>query len=78
MVLSGAASSWHSLPTSLHLNKNSWIALENRSFSLWPKASDHEVATDVGWLLYSTRQQDEKRITLMLSFYFGEHIGAKW
>jgi hypothetical protein len=27
--------------------------------SLWPKASDHELATDMGWLLYSTRQQEQ-------------------
>lgn len=34
-------------------------SLENNDFSLWPKASDNENTTDVGWLLYSTRAQDE-------------------
>jgi hypothetical protein len=53
-------------------------SLENQAFSLWPKASDHELATDVGWLLYSTRQQDETRIAEMLSQLSGETIGAKW
>jgi hypothetical protein len=34
--------------------------LENQEFSLWSKASDHELATDIGWLLYATRQQEEE------------------
>ncbi len=53
-------------------------SLENQSFSLWPKASDHELAADIGWLLYSTRQQDEERIAEMVSSLVGENIGAKW
>ena len=53
-------------------------SLENQAFSLWPKASDHELATDAGWLLYSTRQQDEARIAELLSSLTGEKIGAKW
>ncbi len=35
-------------------------SLENQSFSLWPKASDHELAAVIGWLLYSTREQEEE------------------
>jgi len=38
-------------------------SFENNSFSLWPKASDHESASEVGWLLYSTCQQDEARLS---------------
>jgi hypothetical protein len=53
-------------------------ALENQAFSLWPKASDHELATDAGWLLYSTRLQDEERISEMVSSLCNEKIGAKW
>jgi hypothetical protein len=53
-------------------------SLENQAFSLWPKASDHELATDPGWLLYSTRQQDEKMITELLSTMMGEKLGVKW
>ncbi len=53
-------------------------SLENQAFSLWPKAPDHELATEVGWLLYSTRQQDEARIAEMLSQLSGEKIGIKW
>jgi hypothetical protein len=33
---------------------------------------------DFGWLLYSTRQQDEDRIAEMVSSLIGEKIGAKW
>jgi len=53
-------------------------SLENNDFSLWPKASDNENSTDVGWLLYSTRAQDEDRLTLLLSKVTGENIGVKW
>jgi hypothetical protein len=53
-------------------------SLDNQAFSLWPNASDHKLATDIGWLLYSTRQQDEVRIAEMISSLTGEKIGAKW
>jgi hypothetical protein len=53
-------------------------SLENQAFSLWPKASDHELTIDVGWLLYSTIHQDEIRIAEMLSLLIGEKLGAKW
>jgi hypothetical protein len=53
-------------------------SLENQDFSLWPKASHHELAMDVGWLLYSTRQQDEERLADMMSKISGEKIGVKW
>ncbi|MFN9980249.1 MAG: hypothetical protein ACK53Y_10060, partial [bacterium] len=32
-------------------------SLDNNAFSLWPKASDNETATDIGWFLNSTRMQ---------------------
>jgi hypothetical protein len=44
-------------------------SLDNLSFGLRPKASDHEVAADIGWLLYSAN---------LLSNLIGESIGAKW
>jgi hypothetical protein len=53
-------------------------SLENNDFSLWPKASDNENSTDVGWLLYSTRAQDEERLTDLLCRITGENIGVKW
>jgi len=53
-------------------------ALENQYFSLWPKASDNETATDVGWLLYSTRHQDEERLGSLFSRLTGENFGVKW
>jgi hypothetical protein len=53
-------------------------SLENNDLSLWPKASDNENTTDVGWLLYSTRAQDEERLTALLSKFIGENIGLKW
>ncbi len=53
-------------------------SLENNSFSLWLKASSHESASEVGWLLYSTRQQDEGRLAETFSSLSGENIGVKW
>ena len=53
-------------------------SLENNEFSLWPKASDNENTTDVGWLLYSTRVQDEERLLSLLSRLTGENLRVKW
>jgi DNA-binding transcriptional regulator GbsR (MarR family) len=53
-------------------------SLTNLAMGLWPKASDHEAAAEIGWLLYSTRLQDEERIASMISYLTGELIGAKW
>jgi hypothetical protein len=53
-------------------------SLENNDFSLWPKASDNENTTDVGWLLYSTRAQDEDRLSALLSKVLNENVGVKW
>jgi len=65
------------IPFSIFIEKARY-SLENGDFSLWPKASDNENATDVGWLLYSTRNQDEERLTSLLSKVTGENIGVKW
>jgi hypothetical protein len=40
--------------------------------------SDNENSTDVGWLLYSTRAQDEERLSALLSKLTGEAIRVKW
>jgi len=53
-------------------------SLENNDFSLWPKASDNENTTGVGWLLYSTRAQDEERLSVLLSRLLNENVGVKW
>jgi len=53
-------------------------SLENNDFSLWPKATDNENMTDVGWLLYSTRAQDEERLSALLLEVTGENVGVKW
>jgi hypothetical protein len=66
-----------SIPFSTFMEKTRH-SLENQDFGLWPKATDHELAVDLGWLLYSTRQQDENRIAEMVSSLTGEKIGAKW
>jgi hypothetical protein len=66
-----------SIPYSTFMEKTRH-SLEKQSFSLWPKASDHELATDLGWLLYSTRLQEEVRITELVSSLTGEKVGAKW
>jgi hypothetical protein len=66
-----------SLPFATFMEKTRH-SLDNQAFSLWPKASDHELAADVGWLLYSTRQQDEERMAELISSLVGEKIGIKW
>jgi hypothetical protein len=53
-------------------------ALSNQDFSIWPKPSDNENASDVGWLFYSTRAQEEERLTQLFSKATGENIGVKW
>jgi hypothetical protein len=53
-------------------------ALANQDFSLWPKPSDNKNASDDGWFLYATREQDEKRLTYLLSQIIGENVGVKW
>jgi hypothetical protein len=55
-----------SFPDCLEKTRHS---LENHGFSLWPKASDNKFMSKVGWLLFSTHQQDEARLAeLSLSF----------
>ena len=66
-----------SIPFSTFMEKAK-SSLENNEFSLWPKASDNETTTDVGWLLYSTRAQDKERLSAFLSRITGENIGVKW
>jgi len=65
------------IPFSIFMEKAKY-SLENNDFSLWPKATDNENTTDVGWLLYSTRAQDEERLSGLLSELIGENIGVKW
>jgi len=66
-----------SIPFSIFMDKAKY-PLENNDFSPWPKASDNENTTDVGWFLYSTRAQDKERLTALLSNLIGENIGLKW
>lgn len=53
-------------------------SLKNQDFSLWPNASNNKNATDVGWLLYSTRSQDEEQLAALLTSKTGENISIKW
>jgi hypothetical protein len=53
-------------------------SIRNQDIGVWPKSCDHESTTDVGWLLYSNRQQDENRLALLLSQLAGEIVGVKW
>ena len=66
-----------SMPFAQFMDKAKY-SLENNDFALWPKASDNENTTDAGWLLYSTRAQDEERISVLLSELTGENLGVKW
>lgn len=54
------------------------IHLRDNRMGLWQQAIDAEQVTEIGWLLYSSRQQDEKRISGLLSKLTGEKIGARW
>jgi hypothetical protein len=53
--------------------KNTNHSLDNNSLSLWPKASDHESAAEVGWLLHSTWQQDETSVSEMIPYLWDSH-----
>jgi len=66
-----------SLPFQVFM-KRAQSSLSNHDFSLWPKPSDNENASNVGWLLYSTRAQDEERIAQLFSKAKKENIGIKW
>lgn len=39
---------------------------------------DTEQVSELGWILYSTRQQDEKCLSSLLTKITGEKIGARW
>lgn len=43
------------------------IHLRDNKMGLWQRSIDAEQVSEIGWLLYSTRQQDEKRISTLLS-----------
>jgi hypothetical protein len=64
-----------SLPFVTFMEKAKY-SLENYDFRLWPKASDNENSTDVGWLLYSTRAQDEERLSVLLSRLLNGKVGV--
>lgn len=53
-------------------------SLQNQGFGIWPKSCDHEISTDIGWFLYSLRQQDDQRLSTLLSDLIQEPIGLKW
>jgi hypothetical protein len=52
--------------------------LSSLDMGLWSRPTDHEQVSDVGWLLYSCRSQDEFRIASMLSEFLNIIIGARW
>jgi hypothetical protein len=51
-------------------------SLDNHSLGLWPKASDHESAAEVEWLLYSLCQRDETRPAELFSTLLAVQIGV--
>jgi len=53
-------------------------SLMNMDFGVFPKASDHEVSSEVGWLLYSTKSQDKERPSELISALVKENTGVKW
>jgi len=54
------------------------VHLRDNRMGLWRRSINVEQVSKIGWLLYSTHQQDEKRISRELSTLTGEKIGARW
>jgi hypothetical protein len=52
--------------------------LAGLGIGLWPRPTDHEQVSDIGWLLYSSRYQDEGRIADMISQELGIIVGVCW
>jgi hypothetical protein len=52
--------------------------LAGLEMGLWPRPTDHEQVSDIGWFLYSSRYQDEMRVAEMLSDALGIRVGARW
>jgi hypothetical protein len=52
--------------------------LRDHRFGLWRRSIDCEQVSEIGWLLYSTRQQDVERISQHLSYLTKEKVGARW
>jgi hypothetical protein len=42
------------------------LLLMNLDFGIFPKACIHKEISEVGWLLYSTRQQNEERFSELI------------
>lgn len=52
--------------------------LQDNKMGLWKRPTDCEQVSEVGWLLYSTRMQDEERLSELLSKITKEEIGIRW
>jgi hypothetical protein len=63
--------------TFLNLMEKARSSLANMEFGIFPKASDHDEAAEVGWLSYSTRFQDEEWISDLISTLVRESVEAK-
>jgi hypothetical protein len=54
------------------------VRLRGNRMGLWRGSIDAEQVSEIGWLLYSTCQQDEKHLAHLLSSLTGKTIGARW
>ena len=52
--------------------------LFDNSISCWRRPTDCEQVSEVGWLLYSSRVQEESRLSHLLSKMLKENIGVRW
>lgn len=52
--------------------------LQDNKIGLWKRTTDCERVSEVGWLLYSSREQDESRISQLLSKMLKVCIGIRW
>jgi hypothetical protein len=66
-----------SLPTRELLNTLKY-KLAGLDIGLWPRPTNHEQVSDIGWLLYSSLYQDEGQIAEVLSNELGIIIRARW
>jgi hypothetical protein len=52
--------------------------LLDNSIGLWRRTTDCKQVSEVGWLLYSSTEQEESRISQLLSKMLKENIGVRW
>jgi hypothetical protein len=55
-----------------------FLHLKDYKIGLCERPTDCEQVSEIGWLLYSSREQDESRLSHLLSKMLKESIGVRW